>query len=111
MLAVDPVGLVVTALITAALVPGRFRLLRAAGAVLLGEVCRVVAAAALSATVVQMTMGGALSRYVIQEANPLAVGLAAAGLTALVGLLLRRSFGVACAVYAMISAAGTLWYR
>lgn len=108
MLAVDPVGLIVTALVTGALIPGTKRILPACGAVLIGETCRLLAALLLAGRVAEMTLGGALSRYAVAEGNPVLVGLVGAGLTALTGLLIGRSMAWSCAIYGVLTAVATL---
>lgn len=102
MLALDPVGLVVTALVIGALLPGPRRLLPAVGAVLTGEVCRLLATLLLTGRVAEMTIGGALSRYGSAEVHPVLLGFVAAGLTALSGLLMGRVMRGACAIHAAL---------
>jgi hypothetical protein len=108
MLAINPAGLLVSLLLIAALTPGKSRLLRAAGAVAVGELCRSLAALLFSGAVMQITVGGAWSEYILQHADLPTLSLASAGVIALAGVLGPRSLRAPCLVYALLTAAPPL---
>lgn len=111
MLAVDWLGLVLTAGVTALLLPGRYRLLRALAAMLIAEAGRLAVSLVSGSAIFSVTVAGALTRLQTDgPAHPLAqiAGLASG---AAIALFFSRRIARDVLIYAAIAGGAILFFR
>lgn len=111
MLAVDWLGLLLTAGVLLVLLGGRLRLLRVLAAILLGELGRAAAVMLAGGTLVSLTVGGAFTRmqlvglpYALVQIGGL---LGAAG----IGRLFSRRMAGDLLLFAAVTVGAVLLYR
>ncbi|HWI52510.1 MAG TPA: hypothetical protein VNT01_10265 [Symbiobacteriaceae bacterium] len=111
MLAVDWLGMALTVGVTALLLPGRFRLLRALLAMLIAEAGRTVVSFLAGGAILSLTAAGAFTRVEAAGAGyPLlqAAGMAAA---AVIAVLLSRRVARDVLLYAALAGGAILFLR
>ncbi|HYF93454.1 MAG TPA: hypothetical protein VD969_14675 [Symbiobacteriaceae bacterium] len=111
MLAVDWLGLGLTAAVTAVLLPERYRLLRSLLAMLIAECGRIAVTALVGGAVVSVTVAGAFTSVESEgPAHPLlpAAGMAA---SAAVAVLLSRRTAKDVLIYSLVAGTAILLLR